>query len=129
MLKYVTENEYKELLGKQSIPDNFDNLDIKASTYINHKTYGRIDVNDIPQEVKYVTCLLIDLINEKELKVGNIDNLKSENIEGWSVSYQTADEIELEYSDRMYETLQDYLWNTVGSDGNRLLYGGVWLYE
>lgn len=129
MLKYVTENEYKELLGKQSIPDNFDNLDIKASTYINHKTYGRIDINDIPQEVKYVTCLLIDLINEKELKVGNIDNLRSENIEGWSVSYQTADEIELEYSDRMYETLQDYLWNTVGSDGNRLLYGGVWLYE
>lgn len=129
MLTYVTETEYRELLGEESIPSNFNNLNIEASTYINHKTFGRIDVNDIPEEVKYVTCLIINLINEKDTKSKNIGNLKSENIEGWSVSYQTADELELEYSERMYETLKDYLWNVKGSDGNLLLYGGVWLYE
>ena len=31
MLKYITDEEYVELLGSESIPDNFDNLVIKAS--------------------------------------------------------------------------------------------------
>ena len=43
MLKYITEEDYKKLLGKNSIPNDFNNLVIEASTYINHKTFGRID--------------------------------------------------------------------------------------
>lgn len=129
MLKYITENDYKELLGKESIPSDFNNLNIKASAYLNRQTFGRIDINDIPEEVKYVTCLLIDLIEEKELRINNIGNLKSENIEGWSVSYQDTEEIDLDYSSKMYGVLRDYLWNIKGSDGNPLLYGGVYLYE
>ena len=39
MLKYITEEEYKELLGAESIPDNFNNLTIEASNYIDHKTF------------------------------------------------------------------------------------------
>lgn len=129
MLKYVTENEYKELLGKQSIPDNFNNLNIEASAYICHQTHGRIDVTNIPEEVKYVTCLCIDLINERNLRINNIGNLKSENIEGWAVTYQTNAEIKLEYDRKMYATLGEYLWNVLGADGFPLLYGGVPLYE
>ena len=34
MLKYITEEDYKKLLGKDSIPDNFNNLVIQASSYI-----------------------------------------------------------------------------------------------
>ena len=49
MLKYITADEYKKLLGKESIPDNFNNLVIEASSYINYKTFGRIDINDIPE--------------------------------------------------------------------------------
>lgn len=129
MLKYITEQEYKTLLGVTSIPNNFDNLVIRASSYINHKTYGRIDENDIPEEVKYVTCLIVDLINEKDVKIKNIGNLSSENIEGWSVSYQSADSIELEYSKKMHDILKDYLWNVLDSYGTPLMYGGVKLYE
>ena len=33
MLKYITEEDYKKLLGKDSIPDNFNNLVIQASSY------------------------------------------------------------------------------------------------
>ena len=62
MLKYITDEEYVELLGSESIPDNFENLVIKASNYINYQTHGRIDKNNIPKQVKYVTCLIIDLI-------------------------------------------------------------------
>ena len=126
MLKYITENEYKELLDADSIPDNFDNLVIEASNYINYKTHGRIDKNNVPEQVKYVTCLIIDLINEKEIKLSEIGNLKSENIEGWSETYATPEEIKAYYEDKMKEILSQYLWNVIGIDGNPLLYcGGV----
>ena len=125
MLKYITEEEYKELLGAKSIPDNFDNLNIQASNYINYKTFGRIDENNIPEEVKYVTCLIIDLQDEENTKLSEIGNLKSQNIEGWSESYSTPEEIKADYEDKKYSTLKEYLWNVIGIDENPLLYTGV----
>lgn len=125
MLKYITEEEYKELLGAESIPDNFNNLVIEASNYINYKTFGRIDENNIPEQVKYTTCLIIDLINEENTKLNEIGNLKSQNIEGWSESYSTPEEIKTDYEDKKYSTLKQYLWNVIGIDGNPLLYCGV----
>lgn len=125
MLKYITEKEYKELLGAKSIPDNFNNLVIEASNYINYKTFGRIDENNIPEQVKYVTCLIIDLINEENAKLSEIGNLKSQNIEGWSESYSTPEEVKTDYEDKKYYALKQYLWNVIGTDGNPLLYTGV----
>lgn len=125
MLKYITENEYKDLLEVSSIPSNFNKLVIEASNYINKQTMGRIDKNDIPEQVKYVTCLIIDLINEQETKLSEINNLKSENIEGWSKTFATPEEIEKDYSKKMQTTLAEYLWDVLGTDGNPLLYCGV----
>lgn len=125
MLKYITEEEYKELLGAKSIPDNFNNLVIEASNYINYKTFGRIDENNIPEEVKYVTCLIIDLINEENTKLNEIGNLKSQNIEGWSESYSTPEEIKSDYEDKKQKAINQYLWNVIGIDGNPLPYCGV----
>ena len=125
MLKYITADEYKELLGKESIPDNFNNLVIEASNYINYKTFGRIDENNIPEQVKYVTCLIINLQDEENTKLSEIGNLKSQNIEGWSESYATPEEIAADYEDKKYSTLKQYLWNVIGTDGNPLLYCGV----
>ena len=124
MLKYITEEEYKKLLGKDSIPDNFDNLVIEASNYINYKTFGRTDENNVPEQVKYVTCLIVDLINEENEKLLQIGNLKSQNIEGWSESYSTPEEIKTDYEEKKYSTLKQYLWNVIGTDGNPLLYCG-----
>ena len=125
MLKYITEDEYKELLGKDSIPNDFNNLVIEASNYINYKTFGRIDKNNILEEVKYVTCLIIDLQNEEDTKLKEIGNLKSQNIEGWSESYSTPEEIKANYEDKKQKVLNQYLWNVIGTDGNPLLYCGV----
>ena len=125
MLKYITEQEYKELLGKESIPDNFNNLVIEASNYINHKTFGRIDKDNVLEQVQYVTCLIIDLINEENDKLSKIGNLKSQNIEGWSESYSTPEEIKTDYEEKMYSVLKTYLWDVIGKDGNPLLYCGV----
>lgn len=126
MLKYIEDKEeYMEILGTKNVPDDFDNLNIQASNYINFYTHGRIDKNNVQEEVKYVTCLIIDLINAENSKLNEIGNLKSQNIEGWSESYATPDEIKKDYSEKKYSTLQQYLWNVIGNDGNPLLYVGV----
>lgn len=125
MLKYITEEEYKKLLGKNSIPDNFDNLVIEASNYINHKIFGRVDKNNVPEQVKYVTCLIVNLLDEENIKLSEVGNLKSQNIEGWSESYSTPEEIKTDYEDKKQKILNDYLWNVIGIDGNPLLYCGV----
>ncbi len=125
MLKYITEDEYKKLLGKDSIPNDFNNLVIKASSYINYNTHGRIDKNDVPEQVKYTTCLIVDLINEENDKLSKIGNLKSQNIEGWSESYSTPEEIKTDYENKKYSTLKKNLWDVIGIDGYPLLYSGV----
>ena len=125
MLKYITDEEYKKLLEVESIPNNFNNLVIQASEYINHNTVGRIDKNNPHEKVKYVTCLIVDLLNEKENKLSEIKNLKSQNIEGWSETYATPEEIKSDYNEKMKTTLSDYLWDVIGTDGNPLLYCGV----
>lgn len=125
MLKYITDTEYKTLLGAKSIPDNFNKLVIEASSYINRQTFGRIDLTNIPEKVKYATCLIIDLINEEENKLNEMDNLKSQNIEGWSETYLTPEEIKADYADKKYSILKEYLWDIIGIDGNPLLYCGV----
>ena len=125
MLEYITADEYKKLLSKESVPSNFKNLNIEASNYINYKTFGRIDINDIPEQVQYVTCLIIDLQDEENTKLSETGNLKSQNIEGWSESYSTPEEIKSDYEEKKYFTLKKYLWNVIGTDGNPLLYCGV----
>ena len=125
MLKYITQDEYVSLLGAKSIPGNFDNLVIEASNYINYKTFGRIDENNVPEQVKYVTCLIINLQDEENTKLSEIGNLKSQNIEGWSESYSTPEEIKTDYEDKKQKILNQYLWNVIGTDGNPLLYCGV----
>lgn len=126
MLEYITEIEYKKLLGANSIPDNFKSLAIKASNYINYMTHGRIDKDNIPEQVKYTTCLILNLIEEENTKLKEIGNLKSQSIEGWSESYSTPDEIKKDYSEKKYSTLKEYLWDVIGNDGNPLLYSGVY---
>lgn len=126
MLTYLKdEEEYKSILGTDNVPNDFKNLNIKASSYINKNTYGRIDINNIPEQVKYSTCLIINLQDEENTKLFEIGNLKSQNIEGWSESYSTPDEIKSDYEDKKQKVLNQYLWNIIGIDGNPLLYCGV----
>ncbi len=126
MLTYLKdEEEYKNVLGADNVPNNFKNLNIEASNYINYKTFGRIDKNNIPEQVKYVTCLIINLIEEQNKKLSEVGSLKSHNIEGWSESYATPEEIKKDYSQKIQTILSENLWNVIGTDGLPLLYCGV----
>ena len=126
MLTYLEdEEEYKKILGIDNVPKDFKNLNIEASNYINYKTFGRVDKNNIPEQVKYATCLIVNLIAEENTKLSEIGNLKSQNIEGWSESYSTPEEIKADYEDKKQKTINKYLWNVIGIDGNPLLYCGA----
>ena len=125
MLKYITSDEYQSILAVSSVPNNIEQLIIKASNYIYSKTFGRIDENNISDKIKYVTCLIVDLINEEETKISEISYLKSENVEGWSQSYMTPEEIKADYENKKYNILKEYLTFEIGTDDNYLLYCGV----
>lgn len=125
MLKYINEDEYKKNLQVESIPANFNNLAIQASNYINYNTHNRIDKDNLSEQVKYVTCLIVNLIQEEQSKLSEIGNLKSQNIEGWSETYATPEEIKEDYSNQKYDVLKTYLMHEIGIDGLPLLYCGV----
>lgn len=125
MLKYINEEDYKKLLGTKDVPSNFNNLAIQASNYINYNTHNRIDKDNPSEQVKYVTCLIVNLIQEEQSKLSEIGNLKSQNIEGWSETYATPEEIKEDYSNQKYDVLKTYLMHEIGIDGLPLLYCGV----
>lgn len=125
MLKYIEKIDYIELLRTENVPSNLDNLVIEASNYINYKTHNRIDKDNTSEQVKYVTCLIVNLIQEEQEKLSEIGNLKSENIEGWAKTYATPEEIKVDYENKKFNTLKTYLIDEIGIDGLPLLYCGV----
>lgn len=125
MLTFVTDNEYIELLDADSIPDNFNQLNIEASSYIEQQTYGRINKSNIPEQVKYATCLMINLLQEESEKIKETSNLSSQNIEGWSETYLSPEEVKKNYDNQKQSILTTYLWNVAGIDGKPLIYKGV----
>ena len=125
MLQFITDTEYKELVGVNSIPNNFKRLVIEASTYINAKTRNRIDINDLHENVKYATALIIEKIADAEMQKKEVGNLKSQNIEGWSETYSSPEEIEKKLEEDKISIIKKYLSNIIGKDGQPLLYCGV----
>lgn len=125
MLKFVNKSEYMTLSGAKSIPDGFDSLVIRASNYINHETQGRIDKNNVSEQVKYAICLIMDLMDEENSKIAEIGNLKSEEIEGWEKTFLSPRQIKADYDSKKYEVLKECLWDEIGIDGKPLLYCGV----
>lgn len=125
MLKYIDDKEYQELLGVDSIPNNFNEYAIDASVYINSKTFNRIDENDLHENVKFTTALIIQKIEIAESLKKDLNGLKSQNIEGWSETYSTPEEIDTKLEEDKMRILKKYLWNVIGKDGLPLLYCGV----
>lgn len=127
MLEFITKKEYLEFSEKRAedLPKNFKNLCIEASNYINTKTVNRIDPHNPSEKVKYVTYLIIELLISEKKQLEEVGNLKSQNIEGWSETYSTPEEIKNDFQNKKYAVLQEYLLDEIGVDGQPLLYLGV----
>lgn len=93
--KYLTYEEYVELGGKLSVSP-FNILEYEARRKIDERTQSRlVDVETIPTQVKMCMFNLINTINSYLDQNSNSNkNIASESIDGYSVSYVSASDMQ-----------------------------------
>ena len=98
--QYLTYSEYRSIGGKMEYMP-FNLLEFEARKIIDGRTQKRLEgVEEIPQEVKLCVNKMIDTIgnyvrvtNLETHNNANTGDISSENIDGYSVSYVTADQV------------------------------------
>ena len=106
----------KKNMGGTLPEASFNRLAIEASAYIKRNTFNRIDIENIPEEVKFCTCSIVEQMKKLEKREGKV----SESVGSWSVNYQTSNENEK----NLYEVLSYYLSETKDKKGIPVLYRG-----
>lgn len=129
--QYLTKDEYIALGGNPDIGDMpFNLLEFEARRQIDIRTFNRLDSSDIPQEVKLCEYQLINSISSFENatdSASNSGNIKSENTDGYSISYISASEISdivKSKNSEINDIVRTYLLGVVYK-GEHLMYCGV----
>ena len=123
--QYLNYEEYKSLGGTLDIMP-FNILEFECRKRIDTRTQNRLkEIDTIPQEVKMCMYAMLNTIHD--YVVINRSSVKSENIDGYSVTYLSPDEIkqsiatkEAELEDIMFSYLMHVVVNGVS-----ILYLGV----
>ena len=131
--QYLTLSDYTTLGGTGLTQMPFDLLEFEARRRIDLRTFNRlknVQYKDIPQEVKLCEYQLINSIqnyaNTMQGIAGN-NGVASENIDGYSVSYITSNQISdivKSKEDELDDIVRTYLLNVI-FDGEHLMYVGV----
>ena len=126
--QYLTYAEYQELGGSAIGNMPFNLLEYEARKLIDARTFNRLkSQQEILQDVKLCEYELINKI-QSYLKVSNeIGNVSSENTDGYSVSYVTADrvsEVVKSKKNDLEDTIYTYLINVVVNN-EHIMYVGV----
>ena len=125
--KYLTYAEYVELGGDMSV-SSFNILEYEARKKIDERTQGRlIDFTPIPVEVKMCMNNLINVINSYLKENSNNKNIASESIDGYSVSYMSASDIQQAFINNNKEINDAILTYLTGLiiNGEHVIYLGV----
>lgn len=131
--QYLTYAEYQALGGSAIGETPFNLLEFEARRQIDSRTFNRlknVSSTDIPQEVKLCVFKLINSINSYANTTSNVasnGNVASENTDGYSISYVTANQIS-EIVNSKNNELDDIVWNYligVAVNGEHLMYLGV----
>jgi len=129
--QYLAYEEYIELGGTIDLVP-FNLLEFEARKKIDLRTQNRlknIDINEIPEEVKICEFRMIESMSNADDKIEKMKQnvIKSENIDGYSVSYLSGNEVkdvlelqEKELQDIMLESLYGVIVN-----GEHILFLGV----
>jgi hypothetical protein len=130
--QYLTYEEYRGLGGTLDLVP-FNLLEFEARRRIDIKTFDRlkkINSSQIPQEVKICEYNMIESINNYASSINSVakgNNLKSESIDGYSVSFMTSNEISSIISSKESELddiIRTYLLMVV-VNGEHIMYCGV----
>ena len=123
--QYLTYEEYKALGGTLDLSP-FNLLEFESRRRIDIRTFNRLkEVEDIPQEVKICVYKLINSMSSYDENLSNIaNNVASENIDGYSVSYVTPAQIIEFKSNELEDIIRECLLGVV-VNGEHLLYCGV----
>ena len=133
--QYLTYTEYRLLGGKMEIMP-FNLLEFEVRRIIDKRTQGRlIGIEEIPQEVKLCVNKMIstiaNYINNSDDNENTNKNIASENIDGYSVSYITSDQLlekAREFVKSKQVELEDIMRNYLSTtivNGQSVLYLGV----
>lgn len=122
-LDYVT---YKSLGGLlEQMPFNL--LEFEARRQIDLRTFNRLNADDIPQVVKLCVFNLINSLEGFAKSTSVVGNKASESIDGYSVSYITAGDINNIVTSKQKEIddiIRTYLLGVI-YNGEHLMYCGV----
>ena len=130
--QYLTYEDYKALGGTLDLTP-FNLLEFEARRQIDIRTFNRLknlDYEDIPQEVKLCEYALISSINGYATSMNNVasnGNVASENTDGYSISYITANQmsdIVKSKSDELGDIVRTYLLGVIVND-EHIMYRGV----
>ena len=126
--QYLTYAEYQELGGSAIGNMPFNLLEYEARKLIDARTFNRLkNQSEVLQDVKLCEYELINKI-QSYLNVSNeIGNVSSENTDGYSISYITADrvsEIVKSKKNDIDDTIRTYLLNVI-VDNEHIMYVGV----
>lgn len=119
--QYLTYEEYEGLGGSAIDLMSFNLLEFECRKKIDLRTKQRLkNVDEIPNEVKLCEFLMIEKIipyDEKEENINN-NNIASESIDGYSISYLGSNEIKeiiknksKELDDIIFESLYGVIVN------------------
>lgn len=131
--QYLTYTEFQALGGSAIGNMPFNLLEFEARRQIDIRIFNRlkdIDSEDIPQEVKLCEYALINGLQDFANSNSNISsngNVASENTDGYSISYVTADkisEIIKSKQSKIDDIIRTYLLGVV-YNGEQLMYCGV----
>lgn len=133
--QYLTYLEYKgitESIGGSPMEEMpFNLLEFEARRKIDIRTQNRLkEVDDIPQEVKLCVYNLINSIDSYVKTTYNVSsngNVASENTDGYSISYITADrisEVVKSKNDELDDIIRTYLLGVIVNN-EHIMYLGV----
>ena len=126
--QYLTYAEYTELGGTlEEVP--FNELEFECRKIIDSRTQNRLhDVTTIPDEVKMCEFKMINsIVSYNATKEQAQSGVKSENIDGYSVTYISSNEIQqliTAQNNDLQELISTYLFGVIVNN-EHILYCGV----
>ena len=126
--QYLTYQEYKDLGGTLT-ETPFNLLEYESRKQIDLSTQKRlVDITEIPEEVKLCDFHLINKIQKYTESMESIGgNIKSENTDGYSITYMTANEIKEIINSKNVELNDIIMTDLFGVvvNGEHIIYTGV----